>query len=68
MFNILLAIASLASVAFTSVALACPDCPAGQAARQQFLGEGLGIRLLIAVIPFVAVGLVSFGAEQIGRR
>ncbi len=46
---------------------ACPNCSVGRVARQQVLGEGLAMNLLIALVPFIIVGIVSLWAEQIGK-
>ena len=46
---------------------ACPNCPVGRAARQQAWEDGLATNLLIALVPFVLVGMVSLWAERIGK-
>jgi len=46
---------------------ACPDCPVGRAARQQVAEDGLAANLLIAMAPFVIIGLVSLWAERLGK-
>jgi hypothetical protein len=61
-------ISSTLSLAWAAAVRACPDCPASRAAREQVLDQGLGARLLVAVLPFAVVGLVSRLAERIGRR
>ena len=55
--------------AFTAAgaAWACPNCPVGRAARQQVFDDGLATNLVIALVPFILVGMVSVWAERIGR-
>lgn len=46
---------------------ACPNCAVGRVARQQVWEEGLATNLVIALAPFVIVGMVSLWAERIGK-
>lgn len=47
--------------------IACPNCPVGRAARQEVFGSDFGSNLLVALAPFLVVGLVARRAERIGR-
>jgi hypothetical protein len=60
--------ASLVAILTTAGATwACPNCPAGQAARQQVCDDGLATNLITALVPFLIVGMVSLWAERIGK-
>ena len=63
-----LSIASfIATFTAASAAWACPNCPAVRAARQQVCDDGLAENLMVALVPFVLVGVASAWAERIGR-
>lgn len=49
------------------VAGVCPSCPVGETARQQVIDDGFGMHLLVAVLPFLLVGLASRWAYGMGR-
>lgn len=57
----------LAAFTAASTAWACPNCPVGRVARQQVWDDGLATNLVIALVPFILVGMVSVWAERIGR-
>lgn len=57
----------LAALTAAWTAFACPNCPVGRAARQQVCDDGLATNLVIALAPFLLVGMVSVWAERIGR-
>ena len=44
--------------------MACPSCPVGQTARQQVFDQDFGSNLMIALVPFLLVGLVARWAER----
>jgi hypothetical protein len=48
-------------------ALACPRCAAGEAARLAFWENAPLIQLLIALVPFVVVGLGAFAIARLGQ-
>jgi hypothetical protein len=69
LLNRIFALASLVAMSLVAGgdAWACPSCPVGRAARQQLLDDDFGRNLVIALAPFLVVGLVARWAERIGR-
>lgn len=57
----------IAALTAATTAWACPSCPVGRAARQQVCDDGLATNLVVALVPFVLIGLVSAWADRIGR-
>ena len=59
--------AALSSTLVTGTTWACPSCPVGRTARQQVWEQGFAHNLLIAIAPFILVGLACLWAERIGK-
>jgi hypothetical protein len=55
---------SLAFIAFTPCARACPECDPAIAARARFLAEQPIERAAIALVPFALTTAVAFGLER----
>lgn len=47
-----------------SVAVACPSCPIGRAARQQVCSDGFVTNLLSVILPFIVIGLLTVWVER----
>ncbi|MCW5833617.1 MAG: hypothetical protein KIS78_14540 [Labilithrix sp.] len=62
-----MALASAPHLLIASASSACPSCPVGRAARQDVFDQDFGTNLMIALFPFLVIGLVSRAAERIGR-
>ena len=56
---------ALVLLASTGRLAACPSCPAGEEARAQVVHQDLGTNLLVALAPFLLVGLASRWAERL---
>jgi len=55
-------------MALTFSALACPECATGIAARRSILEDNLALWLLVALAPFLVIGVLSALVHRIGRR
>lgn len=62
-----MSVVMVASLLTTSAVWGCPSCPVGITARQQVLDQDFGQNLVIAVVPFLLVGLVARWAERRDR-
>jgi hypothetical protein len=51
-------------VSQASVALACPSCPIGRAARQQVCSDGFATKLWAVVLPFLVIGVLTAWVER----
>lgn len=60
--------ASTTHLLLASESATCPSCPVGRAARADVFDRDFGTNLLIALFPFLVIGLVSRAAERLGRR
>jgi hypothetical protein len=60
-------LAACAVLARTQSAHACPNCAAGVQARAEVLNEAFESNLFVTLLPFLIIGAICFGAEQIGR-
>jgi hypothetical protein len=56
-----------ATLLLTRIAFACPSCPTTNTVRWIVLGDGFWFNALVAVLPFIVVGAVSYFAHGIGR-
>jgi len=57
----------LAASANASMARACPDCAVGKQARTALWDEQFTYHVVVALLPFLVVGLVSYQLNGIGR-
>jgi hypothetical protein len=46
---------------------ACPDCAVGKQARAELWNDDFTYNLVVALLPFLVVGLVSYQLNGIGR-
>jgi hypothetical protein len=56
-----------AVLATTRSAQACPSCAIGVQARAEVWNDAFESRLVVALLPFLIIGAICFGAERIGR-
>lgn len=57
----------LAGGGLTSSARACPDCAVGKQARSALWDDDFTRNLVVALLPFLVVGLASYQLNAIGR-
>jgi hypothetical protein len=60
--------AACAALAVSGAASACPGCPVGREARQQFYEQDFVRNLFVALLPFAMVGVASVYAERVGKN
>jgi uncharacterized membrane protein len=56
----------LAGLLGGAASLACPDCPTAQVVRTSVLSEGFWTYLVMAVVPFLLIGVLSALLYRIG--
>ncbi len=56
----------LISLGVGSTALACPDCPTARVVRGSVVGEGFWGYLVMALVPFLLIGVLSALLYRVG--
>lgn len=62
-----MAAASMAALALTAPASACPGCALGQEARREVWRDDFFPHLAVAVLPFIIIGAICARLHTLGR-